>query len=245
MTVKKIFVFDYDGTFYKNQTEVIENIKLMEKVRELGHLFVIATGRSYDSFIKEIEKFNISFDFLILSSGALILDIDQNVIKCYPMDIDLVKSVDQLLKPFHSIIETHIFIDQFKNSQLISDLNQVIKMSYTFQKRKDSYEVQSLISQHTQDTFKTYVVRGKHVDYIEIISSKTNKSVAIHDLLIFLKVNYEIITAGDSENDCEMLIEFNGYLMNEHDAKLDIYELKTIDSVKSIVCKELLIQDPS
>ena len=243
--MKKMFVFDYDGTFYRNQTELLENIKLMEKVRDLGHLFVIATGRSYDSFIKEVEKFNIQYDYLILSSGALILDTNETVIKCYPMDIALVKSVDQKLEPFHSKLEAQIFIDRFENSEIISKLNQVIKMSYTFKKSEDSYDIQDLISIHTKDAFKTYVVRGKTVDYIEIISSKTNKGIAILDLLEYLKTDYKIITAGDSQNDCEMLIEFDGYLMENHDIRLDTYKLRTIDSIKSIVCQELHIEDLS
>ncbi len=243
--MKKMFVFDYDGTFYRNQSELLENIEVIQKVRNLGHLFVVATGRSYDSFIKEIEKFNIQFDFLILSGGALILDSNINLIKCYPMDINLCKSVDQKLETFHSSLETKIFIDQYKNSPVISKLNQVIKMSYTFKKGDDNYQIQTLINDYTKDAFKTYVVPGKTVDYIEIISSKTNKGVAILDLLEYLKTDYEIIAAGDSENDLEMLIDFDGYLMEHHDTRLDRYKLRTIDSIKSIIYKELFIEDPS
>jgi HAD superfamily hydrolase (TIGR01484 family) len=245
MTVKKMFVFDYDGTFYRNHTELLENIKLIEKVRTLGHLFVIATGRSYDSFIKEVNKFNIKFDFLILSSGALIIDSNETVIKTYPMDLDLVIGSDRQLEQFQFRLHDKIFIDCFQNNKVISNLNQVIKMSYTFEKSEDSYKIQSLINEYTDHAFKTYVVRGKSVDYIEVIASKTNKSVAILDLLDFLSVDYDIVTAGDSENDAEMLIAFDGYLMAEHDVKLDVLKLRTIDSINSILCKELHIEDPS
>jgi len=242
--VEKMFVFDYDGTFYRNQIELLENIKLIEKVRALGHLFVIATGRSYDSFIKEVNKYNIIFDFLILSSGALILDSNMKVIKSYPMDLNLVIGVDQKLEQFQLQLEDKIFIDCFMNNQIITNLNQVIKMSYTFKKSEDSYKIQSIINDYTNNDFNTYVVRGKSVDYIEIISSKTNKSLAILDLLEYLKTDYGIVTAGDSENDTEMLVAFDGYLMIDHDVRLDMYQLRTIDSIKSILCKELHIKDP-
>lgn len=241
--MKKMFVFDYDGTFYRNQSELLENIGFIQKARDLGHLFVIATGRSYDSFIKEVDKFNIQFDYLILSGGAIILDSNMNLIKCYPMDINLCKSIDQELEAFHSSLETRIFIDQYKNSEVISKLNQVIKMSYTFKKSDNNYQIQSFINAYTNDAFKTYVVPGKTVDYIEIISSKTDKGAAILELLKHLKTDYSIVAAGDSENDLEMLIAFDGYLMKDHDIRLDAYKLRTIDSIKSIICKELHIED--
>lgn len=241
--MKKVFVFDYDGTFYRNHTELLENIKLIEKVRTLGHLFVIATGRSYDSFIKEVNKHHIKFDFLILSSGALIIDSNETVIKTYPMDLNLVIGVDQQLEQFESNLQDKIFIDCFENNKLISKLNQVIKMSYTFEKSEESYKIQSLINEYTKQAFKTYVVRGKSVDYIEIISSKTNKSVAILDLLDFLSADFGVVTAGDSENDTEMLVAFDGYLMMNHDPKLDIHKLRSIDSIKSIIFNELDLED--
>lgn len=237
--MKKMFVFDYDGTYYRNNEELQNNIKLMNSARKKGHLLVIATGRSYVSFMKEVEKFNIDYDYLILSSGALIIDKNEHIIGSYAMDLNLVKGVNKLLEPYHASLQSQMYIDEFMNSEILSQLNQVIKMTYTFNKGDICYEIQQSVNTYTHDEFKTYVVAGTSYDYVEIISSKTNKAVAILDLLKHIQEDYTIVAAGDSENDVEMLIEFDGYLMNNHDPRLDTYRLRIVDSIESIVKKEI------
>ncbi len=49
----KLLVSDYDDTFHINDSDISKNIKLVKQFME-NHLFVIATGRSYPSFV--IEK---------------------------------------------------------------------------------------------------------------------------------------------------------------------------------------------
>src|SRR5690554_7216108 len=172
--MKKMFVFDYDGTYYRDESELRDNIQMMEKVRKQGHLLVIATGRSYQSFIKEVEKYNIKYDYSILATGALLLDKDDHILSTYPMDISMVKSVDKLIEPYHASLKSQIYIDDFMNSESLSKLNQVLKMSYTFSKHPTNYDIQSAIQDYTNNEFKAYVVVSNTVDYLEIISSKTN-----------------------------------------------------------------------
>lgn len=240
--MKKMFVFDYDGTYYKNQAELLSNIELMESVRALGHLFVVATGRSYVSFMKEVEKFDIKYDYLILSSGALILDKDHNIIKTYPMDLNMVKGVDKLLEPYNAKLVSQMFIDNFENSEILQTHNQVIKMTYTYERSDMSLDIQQAVNDYTNESFRTYVIRGLNVDYVEIISSNTNKGLAILELQKHLKNVYEVIAAGDSENDVEMLIEFDGFLMKNHDPRLDTFKLRQIESISAIIQSTLNIK---
>lgn len=237
--MKNMFVFDYDGTYHRNKVELKENIQLMNDVRKDGHLLVIATGRSYESFIKEIEKYQIEYDYLILSSGALVISKNKDVIKSYPMDLGLVKEVDSILSPYKEKLYNYMFIDEFKNSIHIDQLKKVIKITYTFDKNDMSYEVRDLIDSYSKETFKTYVIAGTNYDYVESISSLTNKANAISDLLTYIKEDYRVITVGDSENDIEMIEAFDGYLMSNHDPKLDNKTYRIIDSIKSLVKIEI------
>ena len=209
--MKKMFVFDYDGTFYTNEKELLDNIELVNQVRKLGHLFVIATGRSYVSFMKEVEKFGIKYDYLILSSGALIIDKNKHIIQSIPMDLMMVKGVHKLLEPFSDKLNSQMFIDNFENSETFQTLQQVIKMTYTYERHDIIFNLQQAVNDYTNNQFRTYVIRGHHVDYLEIISTQTNKGLAILELLNYIGEDYEVIAAGDSENDIEMLIEFDGF----------------------------------
>ena len=43
-------------------------------------MFVIATGRSYDDFMKKKKQYNIEYDYVIINHGATILDKEDNII---------------------------------------------------------------------------------------------------------------------------------------------------------------------
>ena len=49
----KVLVSDYDKTFYVNEFDIKKNIKTVQEFRNLGNIFIIATGRSYLDFKKK------------------------------------------------------------------------------------------------------------------------------------------------------------------------------------------------
>lgn len=51
--------------------------------------------------MKEVEKFNIDYDYLILFSGVLIIDKNEYIIGLYMMDLNLVKGVNKLLELYY------------------------------------------------------------------------------------------------------------------------------------------------
>ena len=77
---KKMIVSDYDQTFYINDEDIEKNKIAVNEFRNKGNIFVIATGRSYDDFMKKKNEYNIEYDYLIINHGATILDKDDNII---------------------------------------------------------------------------------------------------------------------------------------------------------------------
>ena len=51
--MKKLLVSDYDQTFYINDEDIEKNKIAVNEFRSKGNIFVIATGRSYDDFMKK------------------------------------------------------------------------------------------------------------------------------------------------------------------------------------------------
>ena len=80
--MRELLVSDYDGTFYRSDEEIEQNIKYVERFRKKGNLFVIATGRSYLDYMEKEKKYAIKCDYVILNSGATILKDDKIV--CAP-----------------------------------------------------------------------------------------------------------------------------------------------------------------
>ena len=75
-----MLVSDYDQTFYINDEDIKKNKIIINKFREKGNFFVIATGRSYDDFMKKKNEYSVEYDYLIINHGATILDKENNFI---------------------------------------------------------------------------------------------------------------------------------------------------------------------
>ena len=71
---------DYDGTLYTNTVDLHLNIKAIKEFRERDNLFVIATGRSFNSIKKQVNMFDIPYDYLICNDGSVIFDNLDNLI---------------------------------------------------------------------------------------------------------------------------------------------------------------------
>ena len=83
---KKVLVVDYDRTLYINHNDMLNNIKAIDKFRSKGNIFIIATGRTYDSLKNEIDKYGINYDYLILNHGALVIKKDNTPLFHYKLN---------------------------------------------------------------------------------------------------------------------------------------------------------------
>ena len=83
---KKVLVVDYDRTLFINNNDMLNNIKAINNFRSKGNIFVIATGRTYSSLKKEIDKHKIQYDYLILNHGALVIKNDNTALFHYKID---------------------------------------------------------------------------------------------------------------------------------------------------------------
>ena len=66
-----VLASDYDGTLKTRIHDLRINIKSLKKFRSLGNKFIIVTGRSFESIKKEIDEFEIPFDYLSCNDGAV------------------------------------------------------------------------------------------------------------------------------------------------------------------------------
>ncbi len=83
----KILISDFDKTFYTENYD--NNIKLINEFVNAGNKFVIATGRSYTSIKKEINKYNIPYNYLICNNGSVIFNEQDEIIYKYPISEEI------------------------------------------------------------------------------------------------------------------------------------------------------------
>ncbi len=225
---KKVLVVDYDRTLFVNNNDMLNNIKAINNFRSKGNIFVIATGRTYASLKKEIDKYNIQYDYLILNHGALVIKSDNTALFHYKIDKSILLDVNDYLTKLKA---KNIFYSYYLEDT--NDINNpnISKLTAKFSSNLDNFKeiIMNIIKKYN-NALNIYFTQNFE---IEIISKDTNKSQALN--LLMKKANFKkenIYTIGDSYTDIEMIKDYNGSCM---DNSIDILKNnKNIVKYKSV-----------
>ena len=226
----KVLVSDYDKTFYVNEFDIKKNIKAVQEFRNLGNIFIIATGRSYLDFKKKVNAYNIKYDYVLLNHGSTILDKNDNIILNIPIDNLNLEIINDL--------ELNKTIEHFCCSELESrvDFNYptLTKIAVRYlpfvniPKIKEKLEIK-------YNNINVYLVSS---NMIEIISKNISKSKAIEVLRKLLNINKDdIYTIGDGETDIEMIQDYNGYAISNAIKELKNVSIGEVKSVSELINK--------
>ena len=203
----KLLVSDYDGTLKPDIKNLMINIEAINEFRKKGNHFSIATGRDYYSIKKEIDKYNIKYDYLITNDGALTLDGNDNVLSAEIIEEEIIKEFK--IPNTDTIIELQLITNLFDSLD----------------------EIKSLVS--SDSSMKISKLYKLFLKFI-FIKKDCNKSTAIKKIENNYS---EIITVGDNLNDLEMLRDYNGYKMLYSYPIMYTKNIKTTTNVHSLIKK--------
>ena len=170
--MKKLLVSDYDQTFYLNDEDIEKNKIAVKKFINKGNMFVIATGRSYDDFMKKKKQYNIEYDYVIINHGATILDKEDNIIFETTMPNEI---LDSLKSDLHIKNAERYFCCSLIESRVEFEHKNLTKVHVKYNDLEYSNEIQKNLEEKYGDILNIYYVSGNS---IEIISKNTNKSKA-------------------------------------------------------------------
>ena len=231
---KNVLVVDYDRTLFINNSDMLNNINSINKFRENGNIFIIATGRTYNSLKKEIDKYNIEYDYLILNHGSLVIKKDKSTLFHYKIDKNILFNITNYLSKYKPKIVMYSYYTEDTNDINNPDIS---KITIVFQKDIETFKkVMMDIVKKYNNKLNIYFTQNYE---IEIISKETNKSRAID--LLMKKANFKkenIYTIGDSYTDIDMINDYNGSCMEK---SIDI--LKNNKNIKKYSSVSVLIKD--
>ena len=231
---KKVLVVDYDRTLFINNSDMLNNINSINKFRENGNIFIIATGRTYNSLKKEIDKYNIEYDYLILNHGSLVIKKDKSTLFHYKIDKNILFDITNYLSKYKPKSVMYSYYTEDTNDINNPDIS---KITIVFQKDIETFKkVMMDIVKKYNNKLNIYFTQNYE---IEIISKETNKSRAID--LLMKKANFKkenIYTIGDSYTDIDMINDYNGSCMEK---SIDI--LKNNKNIKEYSSVSVLIKD--
>jgi Cof subfamily protein (haloacid dehalogenase superfamily) len=130
----KIFVSDYDGTFYKANaasSEIRDNITQINAWRNAGNIFIFATGRPVSAMSGTFVVKNLVYDYLVALNGGVVASSDHKVISWNHISHEVVTKIMKLAREYgfvdysltdgfvnHSKIKFSAFMPRFGVSPL-------------------------------------------------------------------------------------------------------------------------------
>lgn len=268
--MKKIAISDFDGTMYpyNASSKIIPaiNIEAIDRWRAAGNIFAFCTGRNLLSMLVEIKRNNISYDYLICNSGAVIVDNQGKVLLEKNIAPELLKEVMKFFD-FSKCIEIMlstmdkleaVIVDE-ENSKLLKyfkdDSYKIFDLVIRYDKIEDfglEDVTQFSVAMHDvkqteacvkrlEEEFADKLQINYNLSYIDICAAGVNKVSGINNLLSLVPEckGAEVITIGDAHNDVEMLSAFKGYSLDNATPEARAVALATFPNVGSMLLKEL------
>lgn len=224
----KLLASDYDKTFRTNVKTLKLNIASINRFRQNGNKFAIVTGRSFVSIKKEIEKYNIKYDYLVCNNGLIIFDNNDNIINYSILNQENLMTIYNEILYANNVIDNSLY--GFYTSTY--NLENILEVYVKFRKVKFAKKFKKYIEKRKPKLF--CYIENKNL----FISNNITKADAVRVIQDIENINLEdVYTIGDYKNDINMLEQFNGYKMLCSHPKLLLKKVPMIRGVSYLVDK--------
>ncbi len=232
--------FDWTLSFPEDEAKTQANLDAIKEWRERGHQFCITTGRSYASVTRKNPQIVGLCDYYIVDGGSILLSGSGDIIEVFHFKPKIVLEITEFSKnlpevpiPFYytpdsegiplkteNVTKLRLF---FKNVELLDGVAELLEENYP-------------VSAFTCEATSSHKELAGQNGFVEIIPREFGKSHAIDVLRRRGNIPLEdIVTVGDGVNDYEMVRDYNGYAIKGSKLNSLHRQLKTTDSVKSLV----------
>ena len=237
-----ILFSDFDRTLFFPEDEVKTqtNIEAVKKWREQGHQFCVTTGRSYTSVTRRCPQITKLCDYYIVDGGAILLSEFGNIIEVFHIKPETILEITEFSKHLPEIPIPFYYTPDSEGAPLKTE--GVTKFRLFF-KNVDLLDRVAMLLEKSFPVFAfTCEAASSHKElagqngFVEVIPRELGKSHAIEVLRRRAGIPLEdIVTVGDGLNDYEMVRDYNGYAIKGSKLNSLHHQLKTTDSVKSLV----------
>jgi len=232
----KLLAADYDSTLYTSRNGISLNIEAIKKFRKNDNKFVIVTGRTFMSIKKEINFFNIPYDYLSCNDGSIIFDKDNKILVSNYLNKFEISDISYYLNNYKKsgYINKILYYNEHTNiSQYKENFNDnIVEIGAQLNIFKNSYK----LIEEMKELFNTIEVY-KYPNFL-FIKNPRNKSNAVSEIAKIENVQAnDVFTVGDGKNDLEMVRDFNGYNMLFSHPSLYKVSTGTVTSVRQLIKK--------
>jgi len=220
---RKMIVVDLDGTLLNIRQECSNRTKkYLRKLKDLGYVIVIATGRVLGSAVDVCDGAEFA-NYIIANAGALIYDNDKKkvIMKNSISKVDMKAICDKFNDEIDYIDVCDLFyhnrclgndsirskygkyvnnVDKFMN-----DIDNILHITVKF---KDNYLVDKYLKIFDRDSLEVIVMQDSFTNrkWLEIFNNGVSKYNAIKMIMNIEGIyNGDVIAFGDGLNDIDMI----------------------------------------
>ncbi len=180
-------------------------------------------------------------DYYILNNGSVVLDGNGSLLTSFPFEPEIIPKLEQYADTLAEKPVLFYFTPNYEGFEPTRDNTTMVRFWF-----KDASLCASVAKRITE-LFGTpaFVQPNAASDrkelagrtgFVEIISSNSDKSAAIHSLEELGRISRsDIITVGDGLNDRLMVADYDGFAIEGSELSAAVPELKTVSSIVAIV----------
>lgn len=244
----KIIASDYDGTLNHGGIDD-EKRNAIKRWRMAGNLFGLVSGRGIESLLEIPKRNNFEYDFLLASNGAVIADINGNVLAESRCDGALAKPLLEFILSLgcqwadvHTEFKCTIDLndeERLEDEFTLETLPEIPYFNQISTILPDCKEAER-VTTAVKEKFGGHLNPLQNGSCIDIVSADMNKAVGLYKFLELVGAEYDdLVTVGDNINDTHMIAEFRSYAMeNAVQSIKDLANYETA-SVTHLIEKEM------
>lgn len=218
-----IIFSDFDNTLYPHGDEsgFILNLQAVQKFRQSGHKFCIATGRNLSSLERAWKDYSMYLDALVLDNGAICLNAQAQPILQFAIPLATLQTITRdVLGKFDNISLVAYNCDLTERPDLTQDAT---KMRYWTLNNQTADEIADYLNEEYSHQVKAYpqhdctptcnldFINPECKAFVDLAAIDAGKENAIAKLSNIVAPGQNVVTVGDGTNDVAMLQCFDGY----------------------------------
>lgn len=224
--MNKMLVSDYDQTLNFDSLTFYFNLKKIREFRNNHNIFTLSTGRCFKSIMMEVRKYDIPYDYLSCSNGAILYNSDNQLLYASYIDSNVITYLDEISKNTELIKKIgyeqpygHLNIDDVTDCLInTTSLSNMKQLSNALKTDFSNLDISNF--------FRT----------IYISNAINNKSLTIEKIKQMEQLDdSDIFTIGDYDNDASMIKDYNGFNMLFSSRKAREHSLKTYFTVGQLI----------
>lgn len=235
----RVLASDYDGTLRIEEKVTKADLEALARWREAGNLFVAVTGRSMESFTREIAENGFGCDYIIANNGGVIYDGKMNRMQVNYMDFDRAMALIGYIRTLPCA--SYVINDgYYRHRIVVNEQEEDLKYGKMPQEKNEAELLASgkiaqivislnddalsaEIIAHIHEAFSDCVVAYANRHCVDIVPRGISKAKGLAFVLADAGVSVQdAVTIGDSYNDLPMIEAYHGFCMDS--APLDIQE---------------------